>query len=97
MLQVCDRFGDHGLVGAAAIVGGEIVALVMSCRVLGLGVEHKFVQHMLRNVPAASAPVTARVIETARNMPVRNLYRDNGFTKDASGLWHAQEFVNAAA
>ena len=97
MLHVSDRFGDHGLVGAAAIIGGEIIALVMSCRVLGLGVEHKFVQHMLAERRAAGVPLTARIVETSRNMPVRNLYRDNGFTKDASGLWRRQESVNAAA
>lgn len=97
MLHVSDRFGDHGLVGAAAIIGGAIVALVMSCRVLGLGVEHKFVQHMLKEMKAAGVAVTGRIIETSRNAPVRNIYRDNGFTKDASGLWHAHESVIAAA
>jgi len=35
MLHVSDRFGDHGLTGAAAIVNGDIIGLVMSCRVLG--------------------------------------------------------------
>jgi FkbH-like protein len=96
-LHVSDRFGDHGLVGAAAIIGGEIIALVMSCRVLGLGVEHRFVQHMLNEMKATGVAVTARIIETSRNAPVRNIYRDNGFTKDASGLWHAHESVIAAA
>jgi FkbH-like protein len=96
-LHVADRFGDHGLVGAAAIVSGEIIGLVMSCRVLGLGVEHRFLQHMLRELRAVGVPVTGHIIETSRNTPVRNLYRDNGFTKDASGLWRAQESVNAAA
>ncbi|HLI22705.1 MAG TPA: HAD-IIIC family phosphatase [Stellaceae bacterium] len=97
VLHVSDRFGDHGLVGAAAIVDGEIIALVMSCRVLGLGVEHKFMQHMLNDLRASGVRIAARIIETSRNAPVRNLYRDNGFTKDASGLWRAPESVNAAA
>src|SRR4029077_11361491 len=45
-LHVADRFGDHGLVGAAVVAGDEIKGLVMSCRVLGLGVEHTFLQHI---------------------------------------------------
>ena len=41
-LHVADRFGDHGLVGAAVVEAGEITGLAVSCRVLGLGVEHRF-------------------------------------------------------
>src|SRR5581483_10157777 len=40
-IEVSDRFGDQGLVGAAVVIGNEIAGLVMSCRVLGLGVEHE--------------------------------------------------------
>ena len=83
--HVSDRFGDHGLVGAAVIEGREIVGLAMSCRVLGLGVEGHFVQHILTSLGAGE--VTARIIETPRNGPVRNLYRDNGFTLGDDGLW----------
>ncbi|HEV8016090.1 MAG TPA: HAD-IIIC family phosphatase, partial [Stellaceae bacterium] len=96
-LHVSDRFGDHGLVGAAAIVNGEIVGLVLSCRVLGLGVEHKFLRHMVNELKAAGIVPTARIVETARNAPVRNIYRDNGFTQDATGLWRASEALSSAA
>jgi FkbH-like protein len=83
--HVSDRFGDHGLVGAAVIEGREIVGLAMSCRVLGLGVEGHFVQHILTSLGAGE--VTARIIETPRNGPVRNLYRDNGFTLGDDAIW----------
>src|SRR5580658_464999 len=46
-LNVSDRFGDHGLVGAAVVISGEITGLVMSCRVLGLGVEHVFLRAVI--------------------------------------------------
>ena len=52
-VQVSDRFGDHGLVGAAVIDAGEITALALSCRVLGLGVEHSFLQAILDALSAA--------------------------------------------
>ena len=82
--HVKDRFSDHGLVGAAVTKGGEIAGLVLSCRVLGMGVEHQFLQHITRAL--APAALSARIIETPRNLPVRNLYRDNGFVLDGD-VW----------
>jgi FkbH-like protein len=84
-LHVSDRFGDHGLVGAAVVKAGKIVEFAMSCRVLGLGVEHHFLQHILSTLGAGE--VTARIVETPRNGPVRNLYRDNGFKLGADQVW----------
>jgi FkbH-like protein len=81
--HVTDRFADNGLVGAAVIRDGEIIGLALSCRVLGLGVEHTFLQHII----AEQGPLKARITPTARNAPVRNIYRDNGFELDAEGLW----------
>ncbi len=42
-----DRFGDYGLVAAAVVEAGEIVAFAMSCRVIGLKVEHRFLAFVL--------------------------------------------------
>lgn len=83
-LRVKDRFGDHGLVGAAVVQAGEITGLAISCRVLGMGVEHRFLQAVLGDQPGG---LRARIIETARNIPVRNLYADNGFARDEDGAW----------
>jgi FkbH-like protein len=96
-LYVSDKFGDHGLVGAAIVESGEVTGLVLSCRVLGLGVEHRFMQHIVSELNHDGLPVTARIIETARNAPVRNIYRDNGFTRDADGVWRLAANVPAAA
>ena len=85
-LHVSDRFGDHGLTGGAVIVDGDILGLVISCRVLGMGIEHQFLRHIMADIQET---LTARMIETPRNIPVRNMYRDNGFTQVAPGLWRA--------
>jgi predicted enzyme involved in methoxymalonyl-ACP biosynthesis len=82
---VADRFADHGLVGAAVIEDGEITGLVMSCRVLGMGIEHAFVQHVL--AASGTEQITATIVPTARNIPVRNIYRDNGFVLGDDGGW----------
>ena len=84
-LHVADRFADHGLVGAAVIEDGEITGLVMSCRVLGMGIEHAFVQHVTK--ASGAGQVTATIVPTARNIPVRNIYRDNGFVLEDGHVW----------
>jgi FkbH-like protein len=86
-IEVADRFGDHGLVGAAVVERGEIKGLVMSCRVLGLGVEHTFLQHIVQTLKANLDALTARIVATPRNIPVRNIYRDNGFVAEEDGSW----------
>ena len=68
----------------AVIEAGEVTGLVMSCRVLGLGVENTFLQHV---VAEHAGDLTARIIETSRNARVRNIYRDNGFISLGDGLW----------
>jgi predicted enzyme involved in methoxymalonyl-ACP biosynthesis len=50
-----------------------------------MGVEHRFVQHVLQ--ASGLAEITGRVIPTARNLPVRNLYRHNGFLPDGDNAW----------
>jgi FkbH-like protein len=86
-VHVRDRFGDHGLVGAAVIVAGEILGLALSCRVLGLGVEHQMMGAVLDALRPDHGQVVGAIIETSRNGPVRNLYADNGFQQDDAGLW----------
>ncbi len=83
-LYVSDRFGDHGLTGAAVIMNGEILGLVVSCRVLGMGVEHEFLRQIMAE---AKKSLTGSIVETSRNIPVRNIYRDNGFAELEPGRW----------
>jgi len=93
-LEVSDRFGDHGLVGAAVIEGAEITGLVMSCRVMGCGIEQAFVQQIKR--ACAGMALMACIVETPRNTPVRNIYRDTGFVRQPDGSWRVPLPVEAA-
>ena len=86
-IEVSDRLGDYGLVGAAIIVEGEILGLAMSCRALGMGIEHCFLRHILDEMKGISVSLSGRIIPTSRNIPARNIYRDNGFTEVEPGLW----------
>jgi FkbH-like protein len=86
-IHVSDRLGDHGLVGAVVIVEGDIAGFAVSCRVLGMGVEHTILQRVLEEMKDSPLPLRGRIIPTARNIPARNIYRDNGFLEREDGLW----------
>jgi FkbH-like protein len=81
-----DKFGDYGLVAAAVVEGSEIAAFAMSCRVIGLKVEHLFLGFILDALADRCSEVLAQILETPRNGPVRHLYSDNGF-EQAEGVW----------
>ncbi|BBG01412.1 MULTISPECIES: HAD-IIIC family phosphatase [Pseudonocardia] len=93
-VQVGDRFGDHGLIGAAFArwsgTGPErtlrIENLVMSCRVLGRGVESAWIAELLRHAADGGATaVLAGYRPSPRNARVRELWPDHGFVADGTG------------
>ncbi len=96
-IEVSDRLGDYGLVGAAVVVGGEIVGLAISCRALGMGIEHRFLRHILDEMKDGSSTLSARIIPTSRNIPARNIYRDNGFIEVEPGLWRLETLAAGEA
>jgi len=88
VVHVSDRFGDHGLVGASVVNGeGEILTFAISCRVLGLGVESALLGLMIDDLAGRFGALAGRIVETPRNLPVRNLYRNAGFTEVSDGVW----------
>ncbi|MCC2669436.1 MAG: FkbH like protein, partial [Armatimonadetes bacterium] len=74
VVHVADRFGDYGLVGAvlfreepAALV---VESLLLSCRALGRGVEHRVLAHLGAQAAASGkAEVRFPTTVTARNRP----------------------------
>ncbi|MFE7200184.1 HAD-IIIC family phosphatase [Pseudonocardia alni] len=83
-VRVTDRFGDHGLVGAAFCswrgTDLHVDNLVLSCRVLGRGVESAWIGALLRHAAAAGADsVVAGYRASPRNDRVRTLWPDHGF------------------
>ena len=86
-MHVTDCFADHGLVGAAVVISGDIVGFALSCRVIGLGVEHRFLDAIFADLAPRRGTVEAAIIETSRNLPARHLYRDHGFLPFGEGRW----------
>lgn len=80
--EVRDRFGDYGLVGVAVTreSAGAVVldTFLLSCRVLGRGVEHAFLASVARALMAGTGPaeLTAGHRPTGRNTPAADFFRD---------------------
>jgi FkbH-like protein len=87
VVDVSDRLGDHGMVGAAVIDGCEIAGFAISCRALGMGIEHSFLRHIQDEMKDRPPALRGKIIPTARNIPARNIYRDNGFAENEGGVW----------
>ena len=79
-VMVADRFGDYGLVGVL-IFGTEgdsltVDTMLLSCRVLGRGVEHAMFAHLGRlAVERGQAAIEARFIPSPKNEPAVNFLR----------------------
>jgi len=83
-LRVSDRFGDYGLVGVAILAEGdavwEIDTLLMSCRVLGRGVETAMISFLMGFASERGAEsIIGRYSPTAKNGQVAGLFHDHGF------------------
>lgn len=72
---VSDKYGTSGLTGVASLhkVDGawEFADFVLSCRVMGKGVEDAIIAHAKSTVPG-DAPVQFNFTETPKNLPARS-------------------------
>ncbi|HEX4703409.1 MAG TPA: HAD-IIIC family phosphatase [Pseudonocardiaceae bacterium] len=100
---VADRFGDEGVVGAAWIDrAGEtwsVLNLVMSCRVLGRGVESSVLGWLANQARAAGARVLAgRFVPSGRNSVAAEMWTSAGFvrTADATEATEAEQTYTLA-
>jgi amino acid adenylation domain-containing protein/FkbH-like protein len=74
VVHVSDRFGDYGLVGAVLFRSEhgslDVDTFVLSCRVLGRGVEHAIVRELARIARQADLDtINLRFRRSARNVP----------------------------
>jgi FkbH-like protein len=94
-LDVTDRFGDYGTTGlvfARRVDDGatwDLDTVLLSCRVLGRGVESALLRVVTADLIAAGARrLTGRLIPTKKNAPVRDFLPRHGFVAlagDGSG------------
>jgi len=79
-LSVSDRFGDNGITGTVLINGDEIDSLLLSCRILGKGIESAFVKSILSILKSEGIGIVkACYIPTAKNRMTEDFYERIGF------------------
>jgi FkbH-like protein len=94
-MELKDKYGDYGLVGAAILEKkGDVCVidtLLMSCRVLGRDAETAFLAHLAKAAQTLKcARIEGRYIPTAKNGMVAELYKNHGFSPAGNGLWTAE-------
>jgi FkbH-like protein len=92
---VRDRFGDYGLVGVVilshAASSTEFDTLLMSCRVLGRGIETALISNGIRNAAERGLrAVRGFYIPTRKNGMVADLFERHGFSVTSEGTGDAE-------
>lgn len=86
-IAVSDCFGDNGITGLIVITLNhkqqlaDIDSLLLSCRILGKGIEEVFVYSMMNKLKIADfKSVSSTYLQTTKNEQVRNFYEELGFS-----------------
>lgn len=80
-ISVADKFGDNGITGVIMITPEcEIDTFLLSCRILGKGIEIAFVKKILSLLAETGIEnLTAKYLPTAKNAQVKELWDTVGF------------------
>ena len=77
---MAERFGDNGITGCIMINGNEIDTFLLSCRILGKGIEKAFVKQILQELRNHGlTELKAAYLPTAKNSQVADFYDKCGF------------------
>ena len=86
-LQLQDKIADAGIVGVAMVRYGdtcaEIDSFLLSCRVLGRGVEEAFLNYVIESVQSRGIKILkGEYIPTAKNKQAVDFYKKQGFSNN---------------
>lgn len=80
-ISVADRFGDNGITGCIMVNGDTIDTFLLSCRILGKGIENAFIKKILLMLKESGmTAVKADYLPTAKNAQVKDFYDRCGFS-----------------
>lgn len=80
-ISVADRFGDNGITGCIIVNGTKIDSFLLSCRILGKGIEVAFAKSVLALLKDSGVKMlSAKYYPTAKNAQVKEFYDKCGFT-----------------
>ena len=79
-VSVADKFGDSGITGCILVNGNIIDSCLLSCRVLGKGIEFAFMKRILQMLKAEGVDkLKAKYVPTPKNGQVMDFYEKCGF------------------
>jgi FkbH-like protein len=85
-IHIKDKFGDYGIVGLAIILfdvnfkNAELDSFLLSCRVLGKGIEHAIMDFIVQDLKRESIEnLKSRYVYTNKNSQVKEFYEQFGF------------------
>ena len=91
ILEAKDKFGPYGTCGLIILNiknnNAFIDVFLMSCRVIGRGIENLFLLESLKQISKKEKLIKnfiGEFIPTKKNEQVKNFYQDNGFIKQSS-------------
>jgi FkbH-like protein len=92
VVSASDRFGDYGLVGVCIARREDeslfLDSFLMSCRVLGRGVEEAFLHGIAQKARFAGTKyLRGEFVAGARNQPMKNFLQKSGFTCGKDGIY----------
>lgn len=83
-VHVKDKWDDHGIVGVLIVEKSSdkwrIDTFLLSCRVIGRGIEDQMVAFVIKQ--AGAAKVIGEFIPTEKNAPAKGFYEKQGFKKE---------------
>jgi FkbH-like protein len=83
-LKSADRFGDHGITGVCIAHQRpgvwEIDSFMMSCRIIGRGIEQAFLHFICKEAEATAGKLIGRYIPSKKNQLVAKFYAEANFT-----------------
>ncbi len=93
-IRAKDRFGDYGLIGTTIVKIAdscwEIENLLLSCRILGRGVESALIAKIAEDAKKNGVEeIKAAFILTKKNKPAQSFLPDHGFRKEGEYQWYA--------
>jgi FkbH-like protein len=87
-MDMCDRFGDYGVIASALIVDNTIDSFLLSCRAFGKYVEFAFLYQILHRLQnQGSMLVTGVYVATEKNGMAKDFYKIAGFKPVGEGKW----------
>lgn len=79
-ISVSDKFGENGLTGVCIVRGGYINAFLLSCRILGRGIEYAFMDYIIEQENNyGRIALFGKYVPSVKNKQVETFYSDLGF------------------